>query len=440
MRYLFVSAQLSGHLDWGGFLATAVELQSRGHEVLWASGKEVAHLVQRVGIPFHRLEQTGWRWPPPAPLQPDTTLSAEALHILRAERALDQWLDVDRVGLAVVELLDLCQSFGPDVVVAENFMSSAAILAEVIALPFAVAGWPAFQASLNPKTQIIAELAAKRLASLKEEFNITGVNWTSVGASMLLSPWLHLSYWSSRWFHGVSLLEQTQHVGGYAQEVSSLPLDDPSAMLLNGELVEGELSQQESVMDAPWVFVTLGTSFADDPNFFIAATHAIEQIDAVPIVALAENKEVSNQQLGRKELTQESRADARRVTVEELCERLAPSSIVLDQINFDAVLPSVSAAIHHGGAGTAHALVTHAVPQIVVPHAADQMHQAHGVARSEVGVAIRPQNVTISALAQVLDEMFVASSDFQRNAQRLQAEFAQLGGIKRAADLLERNR
>ena len=431
MRYLFVSAQLAGHLDWGGFLETAVELQSRGHEVLWASGKEVAHLLQKVDIPFHSMEQTGWRWPPPPPppLRPDPTLSEAALHTLRAERALDQWLDVDRVGPAVVELLDLCRTFAPDVIVAENFMSSAAIVAEVVDVPFAVAGWPAFQTSVNPKTQIIAELAEKRLRSLKEQFHFAGVNWSAMGAPTLLSPWLHLTYWSPSWFNGVSLLEQTQHVGGGADSIESLPSDDPSARLLNGEYVEGDSSKQESIMDAPWVFVTLGTSFADDPNFFIAATHAIEQVDAVPIVALGVDISSEHKFI----------VGDRRVTVGELCERLAPSSIVLEQINFDAVLPSVGAAIHHGGAGTTHALVRHAVPQIVVPHAADQMHQAHGVARSEVGVAIRPQNVTISALAQVLDEMLVATSDFQRNAQRLQAEFSQLNGIKRAADLLERN-
>jgi len=418
MRFLFVSAQLPGHLDWGGFLDTAVALQQRGHKVLWATGAEVASILQQADISLHVMEQTGWRWPPPAPLQPDPKQSKAEVHQARAERALDQWLDIRRVGPAVEDLLHVCQTFRPDVIVAENFMSAAAIAAEVINVPFAVAGWPAFQAHTTPKTQMIAALARKRLDSLKKQFTVTGRNWTTVGAPALLSPWLHLSYWSPSWFDGVTLLEQTAHVGGQAQVVDSLPKDDPSAMLLNGELIDTALTDtastdKELIMDAPWVFVTLGTSFADDPNFFIAATHAIEQVEAIPIVALGYT------------------------SVQKLRERLAPSSIVLEQINFGAVLPSISAAIHHGGAGTTHALVTHAVPQIVVPHAADQMHQAHGVARSEVGIGIRPQNVTIAALAQVLDHMLLETSNFQRNAQRLQAEFAQLGGIQRAADLLE---
>ena len=42
MRILCISAQLPGHLDWGGYLATAAELARRGHEVLWTSGIAVA--------------------------------------------------------------------------------------------------------------------------------------------------------------------------------------------------------------------------------------------------------------------------------------------------------------------------------------------------------------------------------------------------------------
>lgn len=416
MRFLFVSAQLSGHLDWGGFLKTAVALQQRGHDLLWASGKEVASQLDRAGIALHTMAETGWRWPPPPPLAPDSFPDGTIPDAARAERALDQWLGVERVRPAVVELLDLCREFAPDVIVGENFMSAASIAAEVIDVPFAVAGWPAFQTTTNPKTDLIATLARDRLAALKTEFKIDGVNWTATDVPAMLSPWLHLSYWSERWFSGISLLDQTQHVGGAAHRVDSLPSDDPSAKLLNGELMSAEARDGESIMDAPWVFVTLGTSFSSDPNFFIAATHAVEQIDAIPIVALGYDP--ANLPAG-------------------LRERLAPSAIILEQIHFDAVLPSVGAAIHHGGAGTTHALVTHAVPQIVVPHAAEQLHQAYGVARSEVGVGIRPQNVTISALTQVLDQMLVESSPFQNNAQRLQEEFAQLGGVERAAELLE---
>ena len=61
MRYLFISAQLAGHLDWGGYLATAALLHQRGHEVTWASGDSVAAQVTAAGVPFAPLAETGWR-------------------------------------------------------------------------------------------------------------------------------------------------------------------------------------------------------------------------------------------------------------------------------------------------------------------------------------------------------------------------------------------
>ncbi|MBE2238816.1 MAG: hypothetical protein IAE81_13575, partial [Caldilineaceae bacterium] len=97
MRYLFVSAQLAGHLDWGGYLATAAALQQRGHEVTWASGMEVAPLVEATKLSFAPLAETGWRWPPPPPLTRPADLSDEAWRQVRGERALDQWLDPPRV-------------------------------------------------------------------------------------------------------------------------------------------------------------------------------------------------------------------------------------------------------------------------------------------------------------------------------------------------------
>jgi UDP:flavonoid glycosyltransferase YjiC (YdhE family) len=96
----------------------------------------------------------------------------------------------------------------------------------------------------------------------------------------------------------------------------------------------------------------------------------------------------------------------------------------------------VAAAIHHGGAGTTHALVRHAVPQIVVPHAADQGRQALGVQRSGVGIHLPAQSVTVPSLVAALAALLPDLSDQRARAQALQAEFHALGGVPAAADLL----
>ena len=407
MRILAASAQLPGHLDWGGYLDTAVELARRGHQVWWASGDAVRSPIERTGLAFHQLTETGWRWPPPPPLTMPPDMDAETQQRLRAERALDQWLDVDRVSRAVTELLAAGQAFQPDLVLGENFMSAAAIVAERLDVPFAVVGWPAYQAEISDATVVISEMARERLDAILQKFGASGTNWTRSGPPALLSPHLHLTFWCPRWYSSLSFLPQTVHVGGRAKAPPQLDAQDPSAQLLN----------LEAIADLPWVLITLGTSFQLDPNFFIAASHAAERVGALPLVVLG---------------GQWPPAELQRLRT-----GLARSAVVLGRVEFAAVLPAVGAAIHHGGAGTTHALARHGVPQIVVPHAADQMHQAHGVTRSQVGVGIRPQHVTIDALAQLLTEMLTEDSAYQQNALALQKEMATLGGISRAADLLE---
>ena len=188
MRFLFVSAQLPGHLDWGGYLQTAIELQRRGHDVLWASGREVAPFVTTAKVPFHSLDETGWRWPPPPPLPPTPDLDPGALQQLRAERALDQWLDEARVERACAELIELGRAYQPDLIVSEMFVSAAGLAAEALATPFVIAGWPAMQPKVAAGQEALSALARARLQRLCTRFNLTGSNWTTSGAPALLSP------------------------------------------------------------------------------------------------------------------------------------------------------------------------------------------------------------------------------------------------------------
>lgn len=395
MRFLFVSAQLPGHLDWGGYLATASELKRRGQAVLWASGVAVSARVAAAGVDFHPLQETGWRWPPPPPLHLSPEVEASAVRRLRAERALDQWLDGARVAAATHELLALGRAFQPDLIVSETFVSAAGIAAEVLGTPFVVAGWPAMTPKVATGDDELVALARGRLNDLLAQFGATGVNWTQSGAPALLSPRLHLTYWSPSWYTGQTLLPQTRHVGGQA----SPPKPPPAWPSLD-----------------PWVLITLGTSFGNDPNFFLAAAHAADQLGCLPIIALGG-------QLSSEE-------------VAKLRPRLPQRTVLQNEVDLAALLPVTAAAIHHGGAGTTHALITHAVPQIVVPHAADQVHQAYGVVRSGVGLHIPAKEVTVERLINALAQLLPDLSKSRANAQRLRDEFAALGGVAAAAMML----
>lgn len=416
MRILSISAQLPGHLDWGGYLNTAAELVRRGHTVLWASGAAVAESIDRAQVPFHALTETGWRWPPPPPLTPDSNADPQEVQRQRQIRALDQWLDVDRVRAATQELATLVAGFQPDLILTEMFIAAAGLVAEQANVPLIVMGWPApapqkAERQTKPRQEPagaddMAAIARQRLDTLLAEFRLAGINWTSDGPPALCSPVAHITYWSSSWFAGMAIAPQTVHVGGLCPTSRG----DSSAQVLP----DPDLPSPD---DAPWVLITLGTSFNIDPNFFIAAAHAADQLGCLPLLAVGSPLEAS--------------------WVQAMQPRLPASAILRPRVNFGAVLPHVAAAIHHGGAGTTHALVTHAVPQIVVPHAADQMRQAQGVTRSGVGQYLPAKAVTIPRLVEMLAQALPDRSPLRAQAIALQAEFHDLGGVPAAADRIE---
>ena len=163
--------------------------------------------------------------------------------------------------------------------------------------------------------------------------------------------------------------------------------------------------------------MTLGTTFNNDPNFFINAAQAVEEVGAVPVLALGEAVDSG---LGV-----------------ELAVRLPSSAHLTERVDFAAVLPYCAAAIHHGGAGTTHALVTHAVPQIVVPHAADQSRQGIGVARTGCGYHMSPRQASTGNLTNALMQLLPDQSPIRVRAQSLQAEFGELGAIPAAIEAIE---
>jgi UDP:flavonoid glycosyltransferase YjiC (YdhE family) len=398
MRYLFVSAQLTGHLDWGGYLATAAALQSRKHAVMWASGATVAAQVTAAGVPFAALAETGWRWPPPPPLTRPDDMPESAWRRVRGERALDQWLDPQRVETAVDALAAVAETVQPDVIVSEMFVAAAGLIAERVGKPLIVAGWPAV-APRSSAGDALTQTARARLDRLLVATGCRGVNFTQTGPPALRSPHLHLTFWCERWYAGLPLLPQTRHAG--ARPLDPLPAD-------------GSLP---SPGERPWVVITLGTTFNHDPAFFIAAAHAADRLGCLPILLLGRAPDPTG-------------ADG-------WLTRLPGAAIVRGHTDFRTLLPYAAAAIHHGGAGTTHALARAALPQIVVPHAADQIHQAQGLMRTGAGLHIPPKEVTVERLATALAAILPDLAPVRAHAVMLRDELVALGGTEAAVAMLE---
>ena len=407
MNFWFISAPLYSHTDWGGLLKTALALQARGHEVVWVSEASLAEAVAPK-LPFVPVAHTGWLWPPP-PAPDLSQLKPQEAVMLRYRRALDTWLSEDLVAQGAQALIDLAHTQGkPDAFVVDPFLSAAALAAEALDVPMIVGGWPAQadldENSLFPVQRSLSSDSHQRLARLYERFGLKGINFSQGTAPSIRSPLLHITYFTRAWYaaEADALLPQTQFVGGMPET----PQDDPPAWL------------QDIPPEKPLALITLGTTFTGDLGFFSWAAQAAARYGLTPIVVLGWNPIAPDKK-------------------EELKRALPAGTRLLNFAPFAHVLPRARLMIHHGGMGTTHYAVVYGVPQIVVPHAADQRIQARRVAQAKLGLNLTAHDVRQGMLAQGVKALLEA--DWVRNScQSFAEDMAALGGPSRAAQLIER--
>jgi MGT family glycosyltransferase len=404
MRFWFTSAPLSGHLDWGGLLKTAQVLQSRGHDVIWISEAGIGGSIQRAGLPFEAVEQIGWLWPPP-PLPDPRSLPPLDAMMLRYRRALDTWLSVDLAIPAVEALCALADRIGtPDAIVTDPFISAAAVAAEKLAIPLVVGGWPAGppldEDQLLYVQRELGRDGVHRIEQLREQFGIQGINFGGGSAPCVQSPLLHISYFNSYWYQGESFLPQTEFVGGMATS----PRGDPPAWLA------------DIPRDQPLGMVTLGSVFTGDLGFFAWGAHAIAAHGMIPLVVIGNNP-----------ITPEEKAELKR--------NLPGGTRLLNWVDFDHVFPRLKVLIHHGGMGTTHAAILHAIPQVIAPHAADQRGQARRARQAKIGLELSADDIRKGQLGPAVQAVMTTPLVIE-TARKLAESFAVLGGPDRAAELI----
>jgi MGT family glycosyltransferase len=403
--FWFISAPLPGHLDWGGMLKTAQVLQTLGHRVLWVSQPGLAPLVQAAGIDFAPIAETGWLWPPPPLPDPRSLKPADAV-FLRYRRALDTWLSESLIPSAVQAIIALASEQGtPDVIVADPFLSAAAFAAEALKVPMAVTGWPAGPSldedRLFAVQADLSRISQERIENLKACLGLQGLNFSGGATPSVQSPLLHISYFSRAWYQAdPEFLPQTQFVGG-SPALAQTPI--PAWL--------ADIPQ-----DVPLALITLGSTFTGDLGFFSWAAQASARVGLIPIVVL-----------GRHPITPEKKS--------ELKAALPPNTRLLNWIDYDHVFPRIKVIIHHGGMGTTHRALIQGIPQVAVPHAADQRGNARRIAQAKVGLNLTAHDV---GQGQLLPAIRAVTSDEKviATASQWAADLAMLGGPARAAELL----
>ncbi|MBM7389602.1 sterol 3beta-glucosyltransferase [Clavibacter michiganensis] len=111
-----------------------------------------------------------------------------------------------------------------------------------------------------------------------------------------------------------------------------------------------------------------------------------------------------------------------------------PDVLAVRSAPFDRVLPGAALAVHHGGAGTSHAVARAGVPAVVVPVTADQPFWAAQLHRQGVAAAPIPRRrLSVDTLVPAIGE---ALSRRER-AVEMGGLMRRERGVQRAVDVLE---
>lgn len=378
------------------FVALAVALQQAGHEVTAISWDRWHDPFESAGIPF-------------AAAGPHTSDEAIAETARRAEAArspLDQVAVLRDFHLRDAsaharELADLLR--GHELALIHGIHSLAQAAATRARVPYATAVFdpvllptatapPAGMPSLGPLNRGLWWILDRMLRRFNAPLH------DALADAGMPSPDLRL-------FRGRSPL---LHLVACSPSIIEVPADLPSTSRVTGAwldprppaMLPAEVERFLLAGEAP-LLVTFGSMASD-----AAAAHAAAITGA---------------------LTQAGR----RAIVQGLPVEASDSIMTAGSLDHRALMPRTRAVIHHGGAGTTHAVVAAGVPSIVVPHVGDQRYWADRLHRLGVApAAIAPHDLSTERL---LDRIAaVDGPELRARAVELQRRVAAEAGVATA--------
>jgi MGT family glycosyltransferase len=163
----------------------------------------------------------------------------------------------------------------------------------------------------------------------------------------------------------------------------------------------------------PTVYATLGTVFNQRPDLFAAIIAALGDEPVNLIVTVGHTMDPA--QFGE----------------------LPPNVHVEHYIPQTLLFPRCAAVVTHGGFGTVLSALSHGLPLVVIPIAADQPVNARRCTALGVGRAIDVTKVTPETVREAVRAVLNEPS-YSVHAQRLREEMAALPGPEYAVALLER--
>ncbi|UGS36089.1 glycosyltransferase [Capillimicrobium parvum] len=383
MRVLFCCRPAYGHVY--PLLPLAAACRDVGHDVLWGTGEgfvkrleAFGFRVQRVGISIPEADERVLREQP------------ELGDLPREERF--------RIGVAVfgdvlprhtiADLLPLLHEAAPDLVVYDETDAGAPIAA-------AIAGIPATAHSLGRQVpEMVRRAVVAPLHQVWHEYDPGAAphDFFTANAYIDICP--------------PSLQDPD---ASHAGERILLRPDSPPDV--GGELpdwVTGERSR-------PLVYVTLGTYVHGQVDSLRAAVEGLGALAVDALVTVGPDGDPAG--LGP-----------------------LPDSVRVERfVSQAALLARVDVVAHHCGSGTMLGALWHGLPQLAMPHGADQFANAQALLDSGAGRRLLPEEITAEAVAEAVRALLV-EPEYREAARGLAAEIAAMPSPTEVVCDLERLR
>lgn len=375
MRILFTFAGGSGHLE--PLVPIARAAAAAGHEVAFVGRPWMAPKVEALGFPAFNAGSDAGLKPVRRPLAP-VNLEQEIRSI---GPAWGRRIARERAG----DLLPLCGSWRPDLLVCEEVDFGAMVVAERLSIPHATVIVIAAGGFIRP------EHVAAPLDEVRAEHGLPpDPALAALGRYLVLAP----------------------IPPSYRDPADPLP---PTAHHIRPRPPGGTpASWSPPPGDRPLVYFTLGTIFNVEAGDLY--TRVLAGLRELPInVVVTVGRDLDPAELGPQP------ANIR-------VERFVPQA---------EILPHCAAVVSHGGSGSVIGALAHGLPALLIPMGADQPLNgarcaALGVARLLDPLTATPQQVR-EAVAAVLGQ-----PAYRRTAEKLRDEIAALPGPESAVPLLER--
>jgi UDP:flavonoid glycosyltransferase YjiC (YdhE family) len=386
MRALFTTLHIDGHFL--PLIPIAEACLAAGHEVAFAVPAAFVPRVERAGF---RAFPAGTDISPRDFQQTHPELAREMASVQGRELTEFLWRNVlvdVFAQSAVPDLLALCDTWKPDLLVRSQLELGALLAAERHGLPHAAVQTMALQPDLD-------QLLLEPLDRLRAAFGLP-----PDPAGEMLYRHLFLTPRPPSFQEPSAPLPVTAHA------IRPIPFDRSG---------DEELPPWVSDLpEQPTVYVTLGTTILNQrPEIFATLLEALRDDPVNVIVTVGRNQDPA--QFGPQPANVH-------------IERYIPQSLLF---------PRCDLVICHGGSGTVMGALAAGLPMVILPMAADQPENAERCAALGLARVIQPGDLSVET-AREAARCVLHEESYRRQAERLQAEIVALPGPEHAVALLER--